>query len=229
MIRLNVVVEGQTEETFVNRILAAELARHGVYVAVTRVTTSKDASRRRRGGGRSYKLWKKHLSLWMKQDQRPETWFTTMVDLYGLPRDFPGYQECDGIPVPDKRVRALEERFRADVNHRQFIPYIALHEFEALLFADVAKFLLVYPDRQKQIDQLAAVRASFKTVDEINRGSDTAPSKRICKVLPEYDKTGAAFPIAEAIGLERMCAESPHFTQWLEQLRALGQTQGTEG
>ena len=40
MIRLNAVVEGQTEETFVNRILAAELAHRGVYVAVTRVTTT---------------------------------------------------------------------------------------------------------------------------------------------------------------------------------------------
>ena len=46
--RIHVLVEGQTEETFSNGILAAHLARYDIYPHTTRVTT------RRRGGQRIY-------------------------------------------------------------------------------------------------------------------------------------------------------------------------------
>lgn len=84
----------------------------------------------------------------MKQDQQPDARFTTMVDLYGIPMDFPKLDFCRAPLDPEERVRCLEEALLDDMERRfpqvharqRLIPYIQLHEFEALLFADIGKF-----------------------------------------------------------------------------------------
>jgi len=92
MIRLHAVVEGQTEETFVNAVLAPELAPPGVVLDAHRVTTGRLKNRTFRGGFVKYGHIRKDVDLWMRQDDHPESWFTTMIDLYALlfaePRKF---------------------------------------------------------------------------------------------------------------------------------------------
>jgi Domain of unknown function (DUF4276) len=223
MIRLNVVVEGQAEETFIRELLGPSLANHGVFASARRVEIKKEGAQRRRGGGSHYAKWRKDLLTWMKQDDRANVWFTTMVDLYGLPRDFPGYEECQELRDAARRVAILEEQFHADLGHPRFIPYIQLHEFEALLFADVAKLVSVYPEHVAEIDRLIEMSKGFRTVDEIDDGRATAPSKRIRAILPQYDKTFAGILVAIDIGMERMCQASPHFKQWFDRLHRLDQ------
>src|SRR5208283_3738942 len=94
MIRLHAVVEGQTEETFVRDVLAPELGVRNVFIDSHRVTTGRRRARVHRGGIVEYHQLKTDLSLWMKQDRHPDAWFTTMIDLYALPSDFPGYDDC---------------------------------------------------------------------------------------------------------------------------------------
>ena len=85
-----------------------------------------------------------------------------MVDLYGLPEDFPGYAVCAMIMEPRRRVESLEEHFARDVEERlgdhvisrRLIPYIQFHEFETLLFADPSKFLAAFPDQNAAVDRL---------------------------------------------------------------------------
>ena len=50
MIRLHMVVEGQTEETFVRVTLAPMLGEHSVFADVHRVTTGRKGPRTYRGG-----------------------------------------------------------------------------------------------------------------------------------------------------------------------------------
>ncbi len=221
MIRLHMVVEGQTEETFVREVLSPELWPLEIFPDARCVETGRRGAYIHRGGGWQYSKWKKDLTLWMKEDQHPEVWFTSMVDLYRLPTDFPGYEACGTIPDPHARVQCLEKYFRDDINHPQFIPYIQLHEFETILFADVASFETVYPGETAKIAQLAAVRNSFPSIDHINNGQHSAPSKRILAVFPEYDKALAGSLIAIDIGLPTICAESPHFNQWFQLLKEL--------
>ena len=60
-----------------------------------------------------------------------------MIDLYALPKDFPGRSAQPRNPAdPTPYVETLERAFGDDVGDRRFVPYIQLHEFEALLFAD---------------------------------------------------------------------------------------------
>ncbi|MBV8357675.1 MAG: DUF4276 family protein, partial [Deltaproteobacteria bacterium] len=166
MIRLHIVVEGQTEESFINEVLAPELGLRDVFIDAHSITTGRRLGRAFRGGWNSYGKLLRDLSLWMKQDQNDDSWFSTMVDLYRLPNDFPGYDICQAISEPKRRVECLEDRFACDVREqfgdsiisRRFIPYIQLHEFEALLFSDPDKFLYAFPDAGSAIEELHAIR-----------------------------------------------------------------------
>ncbi|MBZ5729116.1 MAG: DUF4276 family protein [Acidobacteriia bacterium] len=51
---------------------------------------------------------------------------TTMIDLYDLPVDFPGYAACDEHKDPWKRVDEMERFFFGDLQDQRFTPYLQL-------------------------------------------------------------------------------------------------------
>lgn len=225
LIRLHIVVEGQTEESFVNEVLALELGAHGIFIDAHRMTTGRKHGSTFRGGWDSYKKLQRDLALWMKQDQSPDARFSTMVDLYGLPLDFPGYEDCRLIVDPDERVECLEDHLGRDVNEQlggdwahRFIPYIQLHEFEALLFADPRRFLAAFPEADVVIERLQEIRAKCGGPERIDAGDTTAPSKRILQLLPEYSKVVSGVVIVKQIGLGILRQECPHFGKWIAKL-----------
>jgi hypothetical protein len=156
----------------------------------------------------------------MKQDRKSDAWFTTMIDLYALPGDFPGFEDCAKLSQTVDRAECLEQRLAQDLDHRQFIPYIQLHEFEALLFSDVSQFEIDFPGA---IEKLKTIRGQFQTPEEIDDGPDTAPSKRILKVLPDYEKPVSGPAIAKRIGLSTLRRECRHFDRWIERIEAASQ------
>jgi hypothetical protein len=200
MIRLHAVVEGQSEETFLNDVLAPELGAKGVFLDCHCITTGRRRGRIDRGGIAKYQKLKTDLVLWMKQDRHPEAWFTMMVDFYALPDDFPGYQDCVGRGDPIRRVECLEERLRNDLQDRRLIPYIQLYEFEALLFSDPRQFEIAFPNAPATIEQLLAIRSECSTPEDIDDSPEFAPSKRILKLLPDYRKPVAGPLILKQIG-----------------------------
>jgi hypothetical protein len=222
--RLNLIVEGQTEETFVNRVLAPHLGARSVWGQARCVMTSR---RRRiffRGGLTSYALAKRDIQLWLKEDQNSDAAFSTMFDLYALPSDFPDYAQASRIRDPFRRVEALEAALDADINDRRFIPYIQLHEFEALVLTDAGKLDWEFIDRAGPIASLVEMAASFPSPEHINDGQDTAPSKRIIMEIPEYEgmKASAGPLVADKIGLPAIRQKCKHFADWLARLEALG-------
>ena len=218
MIRMHAVVEGQTEETFVNNVLAPELGPLNVVIDAHRVTTGRLKARAFRGGLVKYGHLRKDLDLWMRQDDHLDSWFTTMVDLYALPGDFPGLASCAQVRDPYGRVECLEEGFERDMAHRRFIPYIQLHEFEALLFAAPRKFEVAFPGAASKIDELVSIRGSFSTPEHIDDGFDSAPSKRILQIFPGYKKTVAGPEISAQIGMATLRRECPHFDGWMRRI-----------
>ena len=87
MTQVLVLVEGQTEETFVKRVLAPHLATRQIWITPIIVTTHGA----NKGGLSRYSIVKKELCN-LRRD--PHIWLTTMFDFYGLPRDFPGYKDA---------------------------------------------------------------------------------------------------------------------------------------
>jgi len=81
--RIYVVVEGPTEESFVNSVLAPSLWPRHVYLNPVII-----GSPGHRGGNPKYARLKKDVLRQLKQDQ--SAYCSTLFDLYGLGIDFPG-------------------------------------------------------------------------------------------------------------------------------------------
>lgn len=222
MIRLHITTEGQTELQFTKTVLAPHLCVFNVFADGRSVLTSKDnrLSKEYRGGLISYIKAKQDILNWLKEDNHPECRFTTMFDLYALPNDFPGYTEAALITDKYKRVSSLEEKMAQDINDTRFIPYIQLHEFEALILADPQQLDGEYLGHDQAINNLISM-VGDKNPELINDGPETAPSKRILNEIPEYDKATAGPAVAEKIGIRTIREKCPHFHEWLSILEQL--------
>ena len=220
--RLHFVVEGQTEETFVRSLLAPELGAMGIYCDAHRVTTGRRRGKFYRGGLVSFAHLRRDLELWMNQDKASDSWFTTMVDLYRLPSDFPSLADSRRVTDPMKKVELLEQSFASDINHPRFAAYVQLHEFEALLFSDPQSFSIAFPSIGDKVGKLQAIRSAFETPEHIDEREDHAPSKQILRILPEYDKPVSGPLIAKQIGLAKLRQECHHFDAWLARLEEHG-------
>ena len=221
--RLNMIVEGQTEETFVRDLLQETLAHHGVYVQVRCVETRRKHWRAYRGGITTYAKACRDMQRWLLEDKT--AYLTTMFDLYKLPTEFPGFDHAMNLNDPYLKVHHLENGLAADIANPRFIPYIQLHEFEGLLFSDVQALdaiLTVYHSRS-HLTTLQQIRDQFKTPEEIDDGATTAPSKRLQSLYTSYDKVLFGPLIAQRIGLDRLRQECPHFHDWMTQLEALSE------
>lgn len=221
-IRLHIIAEGQTEERFVKDCLAEYLGRFQVITDVRCVKTGKDRNRVYKGGLTNYQKLKNDIVRWLREDQNSDARFTTMVDFYDLPKDFPGKESFEGLNDPYDKVEAAERAFAADIGDRRFIPYLQLHEFEALVLANPKNLGEEYFDREREIEELEAVLAGFNGNPElINSGRFTAPSKRIKVLIPEYRKVLAGPFLAELEGLSSLREKCRHFNAWIEKLSTL--------
>ena len=128
-------------------------------------------------------------------------------------------------PIWPARVGAtsptqIEAAMAKEIGSGRFLPFVMMHEFEALLFSDCATFCRSI--EQVGIEpQLSRIRAEFASPEKINDSPHTAPSKRILQLMPGYQKPLDGVNAARAIGLDRMRAECPHLNDWLERLVAL--------
>ena len=223
IIRLHVIAEGQTEETFVNTILTKHLRQFAIESNVSCLAPDRKRKPWARGGILDYESAKRDILLWMKTDDNPDSYFTTMLDLYGLPGSFYlGNQEENRNPY--RLVGNIEQSILEDFDrHPRFIRYIQLHEFEALILADPSKFDWEFIDHGDAIAGLIAMCLEFASPEMIDDRPDFAPSKRIIKEIPEYKwkKSSSGPIIASKIGLDVIRAKCPHFNDWLSKLESL--------
>ena len=219
--RLNFVVEGQTEETFVRDVLAEHLAIHGVYGAARCVETSRTRLKIFKGGMSTYARAKGDIERWLKEDRG--AYLTTMFDLYGLPDDFPNMAKRPPVHDPHRNAQLIEDGIAADIGDPRFIPYIQVHEFEALLFCApaITDAALRSPPTVSRLKELQAISGAFPSPEHIDDGADTAPSKRIVQLYTGYRKQVFGPLITKRIGLTALRGQCPHFHDWVSKLEAL--------
>ena len=222
MIRLHVTGEGQTEQRFVRDVLSMHLGGYNIVADARCVLTSRDkrGNRSFRGGMTTFHKAKRDIEDWMKEDDKSDCRFTTMFDLYALPNDFPGYQQSLSIADPYKRVQFLEDSLGNEMDCDKFIPYIQLHEFEALILADPQKLENEYFEHLAGIQHLAQLMDTL-CPELVDDGLETAPSKRIMSYIPKYDKNNAGVSVVETIGMQTLRARCPHFGDWVTKLESL--------
>lgn len=220
MTRLLMLVEGQSEEIFVKHTLTPYLAQHGVYVQSPIVLWTK---RLPSGGG-----FRGGVSNWsqIRRDLLPLTrdgdaWVTTLLDFYGLPEDFPGLPEALGAGNAQEKIIALQERFAAEVNHQRFIPFLALHEFEAWLFS-APDAVEAHFGKAHLAERLRNAMREAGAPELINHGATTHPKARLQSLVGAYKETSDGPTLLEKIGIAAVRAACPHFDSWLQRLETLG-------
>jgi Domain of unknown function (DUF4276) len=226
MSRVRALVEGQTEEGFVREVMAPSLGAGGVFITSTRI-----GKPGRRGGIRSWPAVRKEILATLRHD--PAIHCTTMFDYYGLPSDWPGRCGAGQAKQVTDKAHAIEQAMHDDVcgelggsfDRARFLPYIQMHEFEALLFCDTGVLA--------EVVQLAYIRSRLDEIVEecgepegIDDDPRTAPSKRIRAHVPRYQKVIHGIIAAKRMGLATMRERCPHFAQWIRALEQLGQECG---
>jgi len=171
-----------------------------------------------RGGVSSYPQFKRDLQRLL--GDRGAAAVTMMLDYYGLPKDFPGIAELRGGSCYE-RAAQLEDCLQSDLQDRRLIPYLSLHEFEALLFAS-PETLAGALSAPHVLRPLAAMVDVVASPEEINDGPSTHPSARIKSLLPAYSKRLHGPLVAQRIGLGEIRRQCSHFDQWVTRLESVG-------
>ena len=172
MKRVYIVVEGQTEQTFVKNLIAPYLQNFEIY-NVTPILIR--TSRMGRGGMVSYH----HLLNTIKPlliSKKRDFIVTTFIDFFRIPNNMPQYKESMKKSNKIEKIISLEKAINNDINDSRFFSYIQLHEFEALLFSSNKGFEYYFPDDLAK--ETTTIISSYNTPEDINTSPEGAPSKR---------------------------------------------------
>jgi len=219
------VVEGQTEQTFVRDVLAPKMGQMGIYLYPALL-----GKPGHKGGDVRFDRAKNDIGNFLKQ--RDDIFVSTMFDYAFIDGNWPGRtsirRQTEGgttLPASQKaellEEATLEEIFIAfpDCNvKKRFIPYIEMHEFEALLFSDanvLAEITGIDPARINKILE------DYNNPEEINDDPAGAPSKRLIALRSSYRKVAMGKMVTDAIGINRIRERCPHFNSWLTKLENL--------
>lgn len=219
MIRLLILVEGQSEEQFVKQVLAPYLAPEVIAIPVI-LKTRRDADGTTYRGGVT--KWAQIRGDLQRLLGDRHAYVTTLLDYYGLPEDFPGLNVAVAQSLAQEKVTALQNSFAEAMGYPQrFIPFLALHEFEAWLFS-APEIVSKHFDRDDLLPALEAIVKACGEPETINHGRTTHPKARLQTLLDgRYREVGDGAILMTKIGISRIAEACPHFRRWLQQLTEL--------
>jgi len=228
------IVEGYTENAVLKSLVAPYLSTLGVDFLVPIVRVG-----RGRGGVKflaADELYHQ-IQIFLCYPQQP--YVTTMFDYYAFPTgtskgwDFVSKLKSDanfrGAKVAVESMEAEIHRRALDgVNlpnaRARLIPYIQLHEMEALFFAEPEKMAMAFENETLAKKFKVAVE-ECGGCEMINDRPQTAPSKRIQSAFPGYIKgrsEAAHGPrIANRLDLSTVRGKCPRFNAWMTRLEGL--------
>lgn len=212
MKRVYIVVEGQTEQEFVNSLISPYLRNSSILSVVPILIRT---SRTGRGGMVCYS----HLYNTIKPllvSEKSDYMVTTFIDFFRLPHDMPQYEESMKKLNKAEQIKSLEDAIDEAINDRRFFSYIQLHEFEALLFSSNKGFEYYFPDDLAA--KTASIISSYDNPEDINTSPKGAPSKRLLAIKHDYNKVLEGNLIALEIGIESILKKCPRFAEWINKI-----------
>ncbi|MBV9576810.1 MAG: DUF4276 family protein [Gammaproteobacteria bacterium] len=221
-IEVFLVVEGQTEQTFIRDILAPEIAQKGMYLHAALI-----GKPGHKGGDIRFERAKNDIGNFLTQ--RKDTFVSMMIDYFRVDASWPGRDLINNKTREGMKLSAIDKaKLIKEETHKKiiaafpdhnaetrFIPYIEMHEFEALLFSDasiLAKRIGV------DVSLIQNIINECGSPEEINDNPDSAPSVRLNNLMNNYRKVAMGKSIAEAIGINKIRSQCPNFNEWLIQL-----------
>ena len=94
-----------------------------------------------------------------------------------------------------------------------------LHEFEGILFSKPDSFALIAD--ANVVADIQAIRDRFLTPEHINNSHETAPSKRIESLIPNYAKIKNGTLLSKDMGIDIIMEQCPHFRKWIQNIISL--------
>lgn len=224
-VRVYVVVEGSTEQTFVRDVLAPAMSRQGVYLYPARIGGSSH-----KGGNIRFDRARIDIRNFLRQ--RHDTYVSTMFDYFRIDADWPGRAEVCRRVKSGMALRAGEKAMILEAAtqkaigeacpdsdaEKRFVPYIEMHEFEALLFSDVR---ILAEKADIDISALDRLLEEYGEPEEINDNPQKAPARQIMTLNHSYRKAAMGKAIAQAIGIPTLRKKCIHFHEWVVRLEGL--------
>jgi hypothetical protein len=218
-VEINAIVEGKTEQIFIQTILGPYLAQNKIYM--TPIIVSKPGQK---GGDIKFARVKNDIELHLKQ--RPDSFLTLFVDYYGIKSDWPGLDEAKKQSTPLSKASAINTATQNRVNElfsdyqadRRFIPYIAMHEFEAMLFSQPE---ILADQIQVPLPKIKKILTECGEPEKIDDNPHSAPSKRLEDLSARFKKTTTGIAVAKSIGLIKIREQCPVFNQWVTKIEEL--------
>lgn len=208
-----IICEGYSELLFCKEILAPHLKKFDVNLKYELTSQSKD------GGITKWINIKEQIN--KIRNQNSDAVITTLLDYYGIDKShkFPSWAESKLISNKTERMLFLEKGMKNDIESKiNFIPYIQLHEFEALVFSDYNAFELLYDKLDANLEALKKICLDYPNPEDINDIKVTAPSNRLIKNINRYNKKESGIDLLSIIGLEKIRAKCPRFNDWITKL-----------
>ena len=218
MLQINILVEGQTEETFIKELLFPYLFSRNILINPVIISTK----RIKEGGKFKGGLTNSNFELFINDLQRlirstPQGYVTTFIDYYRIPSKFPGYNERVVNSTQLTKVTFLEQKlFEYIGSPENFIPYIQLHEFEAFHFSDKKGFESYLSPIEANLNNLFQIIDDYSNPEDINEGPTTSPSKRIIANYSSYEKITEGNLILMEIGVEKILEKCNHFRSFVD-------------
>jgi len=213
------IVEGKTEQIFIQDIVSPYLAQKSIYI--TPIIISKPGQK---GGDVKFSRAKNDIGLHLKQ--RSDTFLTLFVDYYGIKSDWPGLKKAKKQSLPSGKAEKINNATKDQVNQlfgnhgsdRRFIPYVSMHEFEALLFSDPKALADQLKVPQSDIDKILTECGEPEKIDD---SLHSTPSKRLENLSSRFKKTSTGIAIAKAIRLVKIRACCPIFNKSLTEIECV--------
>jgi hypothetical protein len=212
-----ILVEGQTEERFVKQVLQPHLTLIDLYLVPTLLTTKVVKNGRNfKGGVTTFGKFESDLRRLLGGSGNGGL-VTTLLDYYRLPQDFPGMGDRPDPIDLFTRVRHVERAMSDHFNDRRFLPFLALHEFEAWIFSCPSTLPEMMVESEREAD-FAAICNSVTTPEHINERPGHNPASLIESIFPGYRKVLHGPTAADRIGLPLIRSRCEHFNIWLGRL-----------
>jgi hypothetical protein len=150
-----------------------------------------------------------------------------LIDYYGV-KEWPGVDNVPPNAKPAQIAQIVNSATKKEIiklfgetqPEVRFIPYMAIHEFEAYHFSDSGKLAAELGIAVSEVD---SVLAECGEPEAINNRRETAPSKRLdhWSKKGEFPKTTMGIAIARGIGVDLIRQKCPVFNAWLQTLEQL--------
>ena len=213
---VDVICEGQTEVKFIKEVLGPYLLLKGINMIPILI------SKKGQKGG-DVRFCRAINDIGNSLQKRSSPLVSTFVDYYGI-KEWPGKDNVLPHSTPEQIANTLNQATKDaicaeyDVFNPQnrFIPFVMVHEFEALLFSNSEVLARNLHVNQEIVD---FVLSECGSPERINNSPLTAPAKRLelwCN--GQYGKTTEGIAIAKEIGVDRMRMKCPLFDAWLLEL-----------